>query len=230
MESNPTMELLAIRRRTLQYLEQQRAELGILTPYHIVREIEQTKREIERLMHYSYIYRLEREIAAHERPKPSPGALILVSPEAVEPEQQLLRQGAFDAIDYHRVALRHCWLIGTTGKIGALAAAEWLAGYCRARDIQAHVWQVQDASSLAETYRLIQLLYATEIRESGLRDYEVVADITGATKSMSIGMMLACQGRSAVQYMVRADNQMSIPILLDLTLPAWGPDDAGSAV
>lgn len=219
MSTNPTAELLQVRRRVLHHLETQQAQMGILTPAHIQLEIEQTRREIERLMHYSYVYRLQRPISAREHPPRFPGAIMLVSTELIEPGQQMLRQAAFEAIDYHRGVLRHCWLIGTTGEQGSLAAAEWLSDHCRRLGINAYVWQVRDASSVVETYQLIQLLYASEIPESQLRDGDVVADITGATKPMSLGMLLACQGRSPVQYMVRPEQGPSVPVLLELSVP-----------
>jgi hypothetical protein len=220
MHDNVAMGLLRIRRQVLAYLEEQHAALGIHTPPHIVLEIAQTKREIERLMTHSYIYVLRREVLAHECPAPSPGAILLVSPEEVDVGQPALKQAAYAAIDYHRVALRHCWLIATSGAHGSLGAAEWLANYCRARGITCQVWQVTDASSVEETYQLVQWLYTVAVPASGLSAHDVIVDITGATKPMSIGTLLACQGRVPVQYMVRQEQGPALPLLL----PATGPE------
>jgi hypothetical protein len=223
MQDNLTAELLKTRRDTLFHLEQQRAAMGIQTPPYILMEIAQATREIERLMSHSYVYMLRREVLAHERPERRPGAILLVSPEQAAPEQKTLQQAAFEAIDYHRAALRHCWLIATTGEHGSLGAAEWLAHFCQARGIAAQVWQVAEASSVEETYNLVQWLYTVEVPASGLQAHEVVADITGATKPMSIGMLLACRGRGPVQYMVRQAQGPSLPLLLQLALPDASP-------
>jgi hypothetical protein len=227
MHDDMTAELLSIRRRTLGYLEAQRATMGTLTPAYILLEIAQTTREIERLIAYSYVYVLRRTVLAHERPALFPGAILLVSPEQSAPMQKMLQQAAFEAIDYHRTALRYCWLIATTGEHGSLAAAQWLADYCRARGITAQIWQVNDAAVAEETYNLVRWLYTVEVLASGLQPHEVIADITGATKPMSFGMLLACQGYGPVQYMARQAQGPSQPLLLHIPQPDGPPSDPG---
>ena len=222
MPEDVAAELLSIRRRALSLLEEQRAIFGALTPVHITMEIEQTTREIERLMHYSYIYAPQREVAEHERPPKFPGAIVLVSPEDVRQAQHRSQQAAFAAIEYHRPTLRYCWLIATTGEQGSLGAAEWLKEYYQAQGIDVTIWQVHDASSVVETYTLMRSLHAMADHDHRLPARDIVADLTGATKPMSIGMLLACQGRSPVQYMIRQPDQpwrQSRPLLLELTLP-----------
>src|SRR5258706_6729219 len=181
MQDDLTAELLKIRRDTLFHLEQQRAAMGIQTPPYILMELAQTTREIERLMTHSYVYVLRREVLEHERPERRPGAILLVSPEQTAAEQKTLQQAAFEAIDYHRAALRHCWLIATTGEHGSLGAAEWLARYCQARGIAAQVWQVTEASSIEETCNLVRWLYTVEVPASGLHIHGVGGDIPRAT-------------------------------------------------
>lgn len=214
MSQDVTAELLAIRRRVLAYLEKQRAVLGVYTPPYIQIQIDETRREIEKLLHYSYIFTLKREVMDSERPQCMPGAILLVSREEIVPGLQRLTQAAFDAIAYHRATLRHCWLIGTTGDEGSLGAAAWLADHYRVSGIKADIWPIDDPSSIEEIFNAVQLLYADMNRDSGLGAHEVVADITGGTKPMSIGLLRACQGRSPVQYMVRQRDGSSLPILL----------------
>ena len=67
-------------------------------------------------------------------------------------------------------------------------------------------------------------LYAAEVPASGLQEHEVVADITGATKPMSIGMLLACRGRGPVQYMAHQPAGPSQPLLLPLAVPNSPPN------
>ncbi len=60
----------------------------------------------------------------------------------------------------------------------------------------------------------INLLYASMEQDSGLHPRQVVADITGATKPMSIGLLYASRGLSPIEYMIRQDDGNSLPILL----------------
>ncbi len=71
MTQDVSNEIISLHRRVLAYLEQQRATLGVYTPPYIQLEIEEKTRQIERLMHYSFIFRLRREVLAHERPAPT---------------------------------------------------------------------------------------------------------------------------------------------------------------
>ncbi len=230
MRENVSAELLQIRWRVLAHLEQQRAELGVYTPPYIQLEIERTRQEIELLMHYSYVFTLEREVLENERPQPMHGAIVLVSPEHIEVGQRALQQAAFDAIAYHRTALRHCWLIATTGEHGSLGAAAWLAEYCRPYGITTSIWPVDDPSSVEETFETVRLLYAAMESDAGVPAHDVVADITGATKPMSVGLLRACQGRSPIEYMVRQQQGPSLPMLLALPTPGGSPIGAGAGI
>lgn len=212
--STLTHELLAIRRRYLHELEKQQATLGVLAPPHIALDMAQARTEIERLLHYSYIFTVQREQRDEERPQLMPGLVALVSPEAVPGGASTLTQAAFHAIDYHRAALRHCWLIASAGDRGSLVAATWLAAYCTQRGITAHVWHVQDAAQIDETLALVRWIYAVAVADAALLPRDVVADLTGGTKPMSIGVWLACQGQAPMQYMVRQPDGISVPLLL----------------
>lgn len=216
MNPNLSHELLNIRKRHLHELEKQQAHFGLHTPPHITLEIEQLRTEIERLLRYSYVFTLQREVLDQERPPPMPGLVALVSPETVPAGPATLTQAAYHAIDYHRSALRHCWFVASTGERGSLAAAQWLTNYCEQRNIAAQVWQVQDPADTAETFGLVQWLFTVAIPERGLDPQDVIADMTGATKPMSIGMWLACQGNHRVQYMTRQHDGLSVPLLVRL--------------
>lgn len=215
-------ELLRTRRTVLGYLEQQQAKMGGLTPAHIMIEIEQTRSEIARLERHGTGRALQRPVLSDERPPRMAGAILLVSPEPISDDQVALEQAAFAAIDYHRGVLRQCWLIASAGENGSLGAARWLAEYCAAREIAASVWQVNDPMNLAETYNLAQWLYTAEVPTSGLQPKEVVADITGATKPMTIGLLLASQAHGPAEYMVRQSPSLSLPLLLQ-QVPAGAP-------
>jgi hypothetical protein len=218
MSEDATHELLAIRQRRLHYLEKQQALKGIDTEFQIADEIEQIRSEIERLQHYSHIYRLTRVVTEDERPTQMSGLIVLVSPEEILPETRALKQAAFEAIDYHRSVLRACWLIASGGTRSSLTAAIWLANYCSQRAIPSQIWQIQDASSVEEPYNVMQVIYQQELARAKIQPHEVIADITGATKPMSIGVFLACQRVIPVQYMVRPEGEnVSVPLLIRYT-------------
>jgi hypothetical protein len=222
MTDRLTNELLRTRRAVLGYLEQQQAQMGGFAPAHIVIEIEQTRSEIARLERHGGGRALQRPVLSDERPPRMAGAILLMSPEPIGDNQVVLEQAAFAAIDYHRGVLRQCWLIASAGEHGSLGAARWLAEYCVAREIAASVWQVSDPMSLAQTYNLAQWLYTVEVPASGLQPEEVIADITGATKPMTIGLLLASQMHGLVEYMVRQSPALSLPLLLQ-QVPAGAP-------
>lgn len=225
MTEDMTQQLLATRRAALHHLEIQQAEQGIHTPYHIVAGIAQHRKEIERLMTYSYIYTLQREVLQAEQPPPMPGLVALVSPEQIDAYQPRLRQSAFDAMQYHRPALRCCWLIATSGAHGSLDAANWLVDYCQHWNIAAEVWHVADPSSVDETFQLTRWLYTVAIPAAGLQPAEVIADLTGAVKPMTIGMWLACAPHIPVQYMARQpDDKPSLPMLLTFPCTPSAPE------
>lgn len=223
MSEDATTELLAIRRRRLHYLEKQEAKKGIDAEFQIVDEIEQLRSEIDRLQHYSHIYRLVRAVQDDEQPQPMPGLIVLVSPEEISSATQTLKQAAFGAIDHHRSALRACWLIASGGKRSSLAAANWLAQYCIQRHITAQVWQIQDETSVGEAFKTVQLIVQHELGVAQLQPTDVIADITGATKPMSVGVFLACQHVMQVQYMVRPEEGTSVPVLIGDTAEEQTP-------
>lgn len=213
--------LLTMRQRRLRHLEVQQATKGSDTEFHVADEIAQLRVEIERLMHYSHIYRFNREVSAEQKPTPRRGLIVLVSPEAVSVETRQLTQAAFDALDYHRPALTACWLIATAGERSSLGAAQWLAAYCTHRGITSTIWQIQDPSSFEEVLTTMHVILQGELGAAQLQPNEVIADITGATKPMSIGVLLTCQQKVAIQYMVKAEGAMdSTPLLISASVGA----------
>lgn len=222
MEPNETQVLIQIKQRRLQILHVQQAGYGPLaTPPHITIEIEQLEAELARLRAQSRHGIIRTLTLDTERPPRMAGLIALVSPE--RPDQRIAEQAAFDAIDYHRAALRRCWLIASGGEGGSLPAAHALRQFCEQRAIGASVWQVEDALSIAETYNVVDWLYTYDLAAHQLAETDVIADITGANKPMTVGMLLACRGRRPVQYMARQAHGPSQPLLLQLSLPAGPP-------
>ena len=122
------------------------------------------------------------------------------------------------ALTAHQSRLRHCWLIATTGKDGSQDYLPVLIKYLREQKgfaepqgEQGCHFHCEDRITLDEnnetqavddTRQLVEEIFKkARSREIGLKDSEIIADITGATRSMQLGMMLAClDGQRDLQY------------------------------
>ncbi len=208
MTDSDIQQLIRAYERRLRVLEQQRATYGDLqVPPSIVTEIEDIRTELSRL--------LVRDLAFSElRPEQFPGLILLVGPGQLGRNPS--EQSAKHAIDFHRGRLRYCWVIGSAE---AQPVAESVQSYCQSYNINAKVEIVQDAVSVQPTYDLVNRIYRTAFEQTELEEAEIISDLTGATKPMSFGMLLACGMRRPMQYMVRQpDNRPSMPIRLSYTL------------
>jgi hypothetical protein len=210
-----SQELLTIKTRRLQLLELRQAHEGLHTAPEIVMEIEILRAELQQLRAHAQQHIIRPLRLDTERPAQFPGLLALVSPKRVD--QPVEQSAAFAAIDYHRHTLQRCWLIASSGEHGSLAAAVKLQTFCAQREITAEIWQVADALDVQETYTLVDWLYTHAVPSSGLTEQQVITDITGAVKPMTIGALLACRGRRPAQYMAYQPQGMSQPLLLRLS-------------
>ena len=219
---NHTEMLLAVRQRHLEKLELQQAGFGPLhTPAYIVNEIEQTRAEIAQLGQQRVQQVLRAQTLSAARPAPMPGLIVLVSPRRTA--ERLEELGAYAAIEFHRTALKHCWMIATSGEGGSFATAQELAQHFGHYGLANSIWQVIDAASVAETFALIDWLYTQRVPTSGLSEPEVIADITGGTKPMTAGMVLACGSRRPMQYLLFQQDGPSLPIELRVQAPGANP-------
>lgn len=207
-----TEQLIALRQRYLEQLELQQAAMGLHTPPHIALDIAQTRAEIARIGAQRTQQMLRPQSLSVDAPPPMPGLLLLVSPQ--RPGEPLADLGAYQAIDYHRARLSHCWLIATGGEAGALATAQAIAQHFTPYGVACAIWQVINAASIAETFALVDWIYTSQVPASGLGEAEVIADITGATKPMTAGMVLACGARRPMQYMIFQQQGPSLPVAL----------------
>lgn len=225
MDYKHARDLIALREKRLRILELREATFGPLhVPPEVVIEIDQLREELARLRAQLQREAIRDHLLEEEQPPPHPGLIVLIGPGRID--QDPLNQSALAAIEYHRqqARLRHCWLIGSGGdERGSLPMAVEFGRICEAQGVTAHVWSVTNPFSIQETHDVVDRIYAYEVGPSGLEEREVIADLTGATKPMSIGMLLASRGRRPVQYMVRVKQGQSQPILLRFpTSPAGG--------
>lgn len=217
--------LLAVRRRHLEKLELQQAGFGPLhTPAYILNEIEQTRAEIAQLAQAGQgrLHQVLRpQTLRAARPAPMPGLIVLVSPRRAD--ERLGELSAYAAIEFHRARLQHCWMIASSGEGGSFATAQQLAQHFGHYNLASSIWQVVDAASIAETFALADWLYTQRLPACGLGEAEVIADITGGTKPMTAGMVLACGRQRAMQYMLFQQDGPSLPIALQVQTPPAPP-------
>lgn len=209
LDNNP-QAIHALRRR-LALLEQQAALDGFSADPRLKLEIEDIRKQLAQLPVFDLV--LE-----EAKPTSFPGLILLVSPSRFVQSDGSLNQSAYDAIDFHRTVLRHCWLIGSSGEQGSLTVAMEIQQWCRQRKISASVYEITDPTSVQASYDLINWIYREAVPQSGLSEDAVIADITGATKPLTVGMVLACGIRRPMQYMVRQASGPSLPIRLNYRL------------
>jgi CRISPR-associated protein (Cas_Cas02710) len=130
---------------------------------------------------------------------PAPGLIVLISQPT--PPKQITDLPAVAAINHHLHAaegqsppLKHCWLIATAGKGGSEPYAWQIAEIYsnHSSQVKCYVRIIADSDSAQDTFDRMQDIY----REAGrdpicLKESDLVADCTGGTKPMSVGMALA---------------------------------------
>jgi hypothetical protein len=198
-------EILNSLQRRVAELEIQKAKLGINADPSISIQIEDTYKEIHRLM--------IRDIVVQEMLPPLfLGLIVLVGPGRAGSDP--LEQSAMDAILYHVKGLKYCWLIGSSGEKGSVDVVEAIQEECKHLQIQTYTYFVDEPMDINPTYALAEKIYSDDVPAVGLTDQDVIADITGATKPMSFGLLRACGVSRPMQYMVRQPKGRSKPMML----------------
>lgn len=129
-------------------------------------------------------------------------------------------QSAHVAIEYHlknpagRLGLRDCWLIASED---SYTYALELKEEFEKRGIEMHLNKVADPYyDVNDTYGVVSKIYDEDLSKAKLAENEVIADFTGGTKPMSLGMAMAClPNNRAMQYMTgRQQSLSSVPVLI----------------
>jgi hypothetical protein len=129
------------------------------------------------------------------------------------------------AIKNHRTKLEHCWVVCTRatgeGKNQSLDYAPVFVEYITRELLpQVHMhygeaYSVElddDAIVCRNTYRLIKNIYK-EAKTLGLKKNEIITDITGGVRALTVGAILACLDKDAdIQYIGTAYNDEGKPI------------------
>jgi hypothetical protein len=157
-----------------------------------------------------FSYRWRRQIAAGqrligERPHPAKrlGLIVMVT------RAPTMHQ----AVDYHLPALKHLWLI-VTPKMRDLAAE--LRTYAEERGVTCYAMDLTQEYDANQCYHVIHRVVQTLAAELQLGQADIIADMTGGTKPMTAGMVLACTDYGiALQHvptLFNLDGRPTVPL------------------
>lgn len=204
-------ELLQIKRRRLEKLQEQEALKGFNTPPEVSMEIEEIEADLAKQERTQLVF--QAQLLDLEAPPPTRGLILLVSP--LRSNANLHTHVSYQAIDYHRSALRRCWLIATDGEQGSLPTADMLKQHFAPYGVNCEICLISNGGDAAETQVLVASIYNEIAREGAIAEAEVIADITGGTKAMTAGVVLACGATRPMQYMLFQQRPIpSLPVLL----------------
>lgn len=227
--SHTIEELLTLHRRRLHVLEKQEAMSGPRTVPEVLMEIEDLHVKIAQLqkkLDQEYRQRIQLIFQANDlRLEPPPLAeylILLVSPRG---HNQLLENlSTYRAIEQHAVALRHAWLIASTGKSGSEQTAKQLKAHFELQSqkngisIEWDIISISNAGDALETQIAVESIYAHIEHNHQHSTPIVITDITGGTNPMTVGAALACGSQRRMQYMYYKKNDngaiISAPVLL----------------
>jgi hypothetical protein len=112
-----------------------------------------------------------------------------------------------EAIKHHQPELKHCWLIVTPEMQTAAGAA--------IADISTVRFSIVPITNLYNTqacYEVVRHIYQSGTQDVGIQPQNVVSDITGGTKPMTMGMIVAClEGNFPIEHVPTRYDQMNRP-------------------
>ena len=112
-----------------------------------------------------------------------------------------------EAIAYHSPTLEHCWLLVTPEMQDQAGQA---VGHFSGVSFTLHALGSRYDSQ--GCYQAVRDIYRHEAPRLGLAPSEVIADITGGTKPMTLGLIVAClEGAYPVQHVPTAFNAAGGP-------------------
>ncbi len=112
-----------------------------------------------------------------------------------------------EAIAYHRPHLAHCWLLVTP------EMQERAAGVVsRYPDLTFTLHPLSGRYDSQGCYRTVAHIYREEASRWGMSPQQVIADITGGTKPMTLGMIVAClEGDYPIEHVPTAFDAAGQP-------------------
>ena len=132
------------------------------------------------------------------------GLITLVSSGQFVPAADAMNHHSWAGVPGSKPTLTHCWLIAGPGEGENTSPdnAARLKEEYEARGVFVTIWQLQDADDVAEVFQAVKTIYETAERQFGLTQQEIIADYTGGTKSMTLGLVLSSLNRGVdLQFM-----------------------------
>jgi len=166
----------------------------------------------------------ENWIDEDDRPERYAGLIVIVSkPREDNPEKGASHE---KAIDYHLNPsitgdpLKMCWLIASHGDKGTVLYAKETRKKYQGRCAM-KICSINNVFDTAEVYRKVKAIYneAKKDTDFPLDPKQIMADFTGGTTPMSVGLALACvQQKGTMQYTYGGGlrHAVSTPTSVDL--------------
>lgn len=157
------------------------------------------------------------------QPTPKQGLIVIVGPGQPDSAMNIKENVAYHAIDFHHKG-------GRLKQVWALTTREGAPVYEHLRTMygaQIHFnppLLVKDALSISESYAVVRKIYQELIPAAGISPDDVIADITGGMKPMSVGLALACANLLPMQYVTRIPGAASTVIQTDYRSAAKAED------
>ncbi len=160
-------------------------------------------------------------VPEEKRPIRYPGLIVLVSRRNSEriPAHEIALRYHADETGSGGEQLRACWLIATSGEQGTVPEARRIRSLYGSK-CTILIKEIHDPFAIEETFATVRLIYreAQEDENIHLTPAQIIADFTGATTPMSVGMALACKDLGPMQYIQGGKNDIaSIPTLVAFT-------------
>lgn len=112
-----------------------------------------------------------------------------------------------EAIRYHQPALEHCWLLVTPEMQDPASQA-----ISHFPDLRFTLHPLSDRYDSQACYRIVHDIYRHEAPRLGIPPEHVISDITGGTKPMTVGMLLAClEGDYPIEHVPTAFDASGRP-------------------
>lgn len=155
-------------------------------------------------------------------PSPRQGLILTVGPGRKDGGADFKQNTAYLAAHYHRKGgkLKTVWAVTTREGLPTKNQLEAELGGIPVFEVI-----VNNQHSVAETYQAVEKIYQELIPASGIPPEEVIADFTGGTKEMSVGLALACANLLPMQFVSGPHgSEASEPMQTDFK-PGW-PEQA----
>lgn len=143
-------------------------------------------------------------IRPEEAVSPHTGVILLVSPNPAAAE--------WYALQHHltQQTLRYCWLISSP-EVDRIGKARDLHFRLSERNVQAYTIAVADANQALLAYEAVEQALK-EARAIVGANSAIIVDITGGTKPMTAGAVLACRDYGVpIEYMVAPRDERGEP-------------------